>query len=409
MIYEVIICGGGPAGAYAGYALAHKGRKVAIVEKERYPRTKPCGGILRPAIIDFRDVVRKIGRFDEGITYAASVHSPSGKYTMRYRSSMPLAYNVRREKFDASLAEMAKDAGVDFFEGESVKKVGYIGEKGEGDVKVEFVLTGGKSIFGKFAIGAGGVRCPVGKFLREREKIENSSNDSLGFAVVSECEVGEEFIAQTYGKDFETHIFFKEYKGYGWVFPKRNVVNFGIGAYWRDARRHNMMREARGFAKNLVKMGLIPRMAESKIRFKGGLLPLGQNRGRISTERILLVGDAAGFASPLTGEGIYYAIQSGKIASEVLNNALDREKRGEISRDYLYCYERECNEKFGRELEDARSIANMVFSKPEMIVKYSVNDVVLQNCFAECFSVTSDLKKVRRRALVSILKHIFFG
>ncbi len=409
MAYDVIVCGAGPGGAYAAYMLARRGRKVAIVEKEHFPRFKPCGGILRPGIIEFRDVVNKLGKFDEGITYSAALHSPSGKYIMRYRSAVPLAYHVRRETFDAAIAGMACDAGAELIEDAHVKSVGYTLEPDNADSKVEFMLSSGRTVAGRSAIGAGGVHCPVAKFVRARERVRAIPQDALGFAVVAEVGCKDEFVKGTFGRDRETHLFFTDYYGYGWVFPKKDAVNFGIGAYWRDAKEHNMMQEARKFSKMIVENGLLPESAIECVKFRGGILPTGITLGRTFTDRIVVIGDAAGFASPLTGEGIYYAMLSGKVAAEVMNRALDREKRGGLSRESLQSYERAWKERFGLELRDARGLANLLFSNPEKLVRLAVDDLVLQNCFADCFSAITDPGKVKRRAILRVIKRTIFG
>jgi flavin-dependent dehydrogenase len=125
--YDVIVVGAGPAGSTAAKFLSEKGAKVLLIDKDKFPRDKPCGGGLCKHITEFDYIREKIEKdssnFLESICVRGKIVSPSTQYTTDYLSETPLFYNVRRKKFDYELVQFAIDAGADFLENCKVKEV----------------------------------------------------------------------------------------------------------------------------------------------------------------------------------------------------------------------------------------------------------------------------------------------
>jgi flavin-dependent dehydrogenase len=141
--------------------------------------------------------------------------------------------------------------------------------------------------------------------------------------------------------------------GYGWVFPKRNGVSVGIGGSLAQIKNPRQVFD--DFCKTVsVVKGI--QIKDSEVG--AHLEPAGGFIRRVVADRTLLVGDAAGFADPFTGEGIYYAIKSGQLAADTAKEALKRSKfdAGFFSKNYA----RNCNKEFGKDLKVALQITKLL-------------------------------------------------
>ena len=160
--YDAVICGAGPSGSTCAKYMAEKGLKVVVLEKNSFPRDKPCGGALRPSVIKEFDYVRDgIKKIPHNVCLRAKMYPPSLQNCVDYRPNKPVLYNIQRRHFDSMLADFARDAGAEIRENTEVKKVNV---KNGG---YALQIKNKKEVQGKVIIGAGGMHDPVARYLRK--------------------------------------------------------------------------------------------------------------------------------------------------------------------------------------------------------------------------------------------------
>ncbi len=286
-LYDVIVVGSGPAGSSAAYFLGEAGKRVLVLEKERLPRYKTCGGGLSVRFLQeqfpfsFESVVK-----DE-VTAVSYIF-----YNLE--TTIPLSTDeigmVMREDLDSYLishtrAELIQEA--------VVRRVTEQADR----VVVE--TQDGRHFSAKYLIGADGANSMVAHALGLRRA------RTLAAAIEAEVVVPPEV-----KKRFDhrmVFIFGDIHYGYLWIFSKPDHLSVGIGAL------HPKPGELQ---KTLKKV-----MARYGISLDGAALhghpiPIYTRREKVSSARSLLAGDAAGLADPLSGEGIRFAIKSGRLAAE---------------------------------------------------------------------------------------------
>jgi geranylgeranyl reductase family protein len=261
---------------------------VALLDKAEFPRDKPCGGgvterALRLLPFDIEPVVE---RRIHGVRFTV------GKTAIARTSDEPLTFLTQRRFLDAFLLEKARSAGTHVHERRPVTAVE--------QTPTGYVVTAGGARFSSrllvAADGANGVTARLAGVAVPRWK---------GIAFEGNVTVNGEFPVawrDTIGIDF-TNIC----GGYGWLFPKGEHVNIGVGG-WQGVgptlrTRLDVLTRQYGYdPANLWNL-------------RGHPLPVRRPESPVMGKSILLVGDAAGFLDPFTGEGIYAAIWSGKAAA----------------------------------------------------------------------------------------------
>jgi geranylgeranyl reductase family protein len=288
-VYDVIIAGAGPAGGTAAYFLGQAGKRVLILEKEKLPRYKTCGGGLS---IDFlraqfpfsfepalQSKVKAMSYAFDGLMVTIPI--PPGKIGM-----------VMRDQFDATLLAHAR---VEVQQGKAVHKVV------ERVDRVTVETQDGECFTGRYLIGADGANSAVAHAL--------GLKPSRGMAAAIEAETPvTPQIMQRY-RDRPVFIFGQIKQGYLWIFPKAEHLSVGIAAL------HPKHGELQATLKRVMAAYGIPLDGTT---LHGHTIPLYAGKGRIATARTLLAGDAAGLIDPLSGEGIRYAIKSGRLAAETI-------------------------------------------------------------------------------------------
>ena len=289
MRYDVIVIGAGPAGSTTARECASRGLSVLLLDKSEFPRDKPCGGAvtiraarllpfeITPVVERVISCVRLTERQSRGFT-----HSSPEKVT----------YLTQRSRLDNFLAECAINAGATFRQHQTVRGV----EKHSTHVVVR---TTSDTFEGRTLVAADGANGRTarlaGLHVRFVHGIAMEGNITPPGGFPSQWE-------DTMGLDLGGLP-----GGYGWLFPKGDHVNIGLGG-WRHighTLRDRLDHLVRSYGFDPAKLWGV----------RAYHLPVRQPGSPLVDGNVVLVGDAAGLLDPLTGEGIFAAMWSGRTAS----------------------------------------------------------------------------------------------
>jgi menaquinone-9 beta-reductase len=329
--YDVIVVGGGPGGSAAAYFMASSGARVLVLEKKQLPRAKVCGDGLTPRSVksliemglepETKNYQRVRGLRVIGASRSMELDWPD-------LSNFPSYGLVRaRKDLDADIAARAQEAGaeirtrteavVPLMEGRRLVGVRWVrSEKAEGggvikadegEVRAPFTIVadGASSSFGR-ALGI--VRdetYPVGLGIRTYYRTDRHDDD---------------FIESWLELRKEGNLL----PGYGWLFPVGDgTMNVGVGilASSKKSLGVNLNRLQRDFVDVLPRSYGITHEGQTE-PYKSGRLPIGGSVRKPFGDGYLLIGDAAGMVNPFNGEGIDYALETGKLAAGMIAEAL---------------------------------------------------------------------------------------
>ncbi|MFX0058089.1 MAG: geranylgeranyl reductase family protein [Candidatus Heimdallarchaeota archaeon] len=312
-MYDVVVSGAGPAGSKAAEVIAKAGYKVALLEKNKSWR-KPCGGAVSSRIFKYYPQLSK-SKYPPitGITmYSADFH----KFTYSWKGIRESSIVVDRLEFDNFIQDVAIDAGAEFFD-KNISVDFIIKNKQKVGIKAKTPM-GIKEYFGKIFIVADGMSSKLANKsgLRDKWKIED-----IG---VCKCAImeGENNIDKE-----SMSIFYKSFKGYSWLAPlDEKRFNIGCGTWQEDNLSYDINKIFSEFLNNSFLKNFLPLERYNVIWEAGYPLPArGVVDKALYGDNIMLIGDAAGFVSPISGEGIHPSIVSGQAAAETAINALEIE------------------------------------------------------------------------------------
>ena len=383
--------GGGPAGATCARRAAEGGLDVVLLDKAHHPREKPCGGALGPQTIQTIDI--DISDTVEQTFNMAVVYTPSGN-RVKLTSEGLIGHIVTRSKFDAHLLQKADDAGVEVIQG--VEIVGL--EQLRSGVRA---LAVGDSYKSHLLVGADGVNGIIAKELGVRTKwtVKQVAVCLNTVVPLAQKEVESLMTPEPDGLPAIELYFGMISWGYGWCFPKRDGLNIGIGC--RVDKQKDLQKIWERFVSLLETEKGLEIDRSSNVSYR---LPLGDQPTRVIGRRSMLIGDAAGLVSPLTGEGISYAIQSGKLAAKIACEAVDRKSPLHVAE-----YDNQVKRSIGQELADTRWLAEVLHKSDkhtDLLFQIAGEDPVMQEYLTNVVSRVATLSELRTKIIARMLtKH----
>jgi geranylgeranyl reductase family protein len=324
---EVLVVGGGPAGAAAAYWLARHGHDVTVVEKKTFPREKTCGDGLTPRAVKQLDDMGLSTDLEQFHRFRGLRATGVGRELELTWPDHPVypdhGYVVRRRDLDRIVAENAVAAGatlrqghealapiVDrgFVRGATIGTTGADGAVATADVRAEFTIVadGANSRFGR-ALGTYRTReWPYGTAIRTYWESPRHADPWIESALDVQDRNGQSM------------------PGYGWIFPVGDgTVNIGVGllSTFRDFKSVNTTHLLDAYAHQIAERWQID-PARPECRATSGRIPMGGSVGPKAGPTYLVVGDAAGSVNPFNGEGIDYAYETGRLAAATIHEAL---------------------------------------------------------------------------------------
>lgn len=307
MDYDVIIIGSGPAGGMAAIHCAQAGLRTALFEKESLPRRKVCaGGIVKRAI---NLLPPDLDYPVESICDKVELRVPDLGYTFQ-DSRDRLVTMVSRVDFDYALVKHAIKKGACVFDGIEIKQVRPHQDYVE-------VTAGSDCLTASYVILAEGASARIANQFWKDDRLMIPALESEIMLSPEEMKVFEG-VARF---DFDMMN-----AGYAWVFPKKDHISVGLGGLIAKGSKQSLTKM---FDEYKQKIGLPEGCVERNRR--GFVIPVRPRKQRYMKNRMLLVGDTAGFADPITAEGFTYALKSGIEAAKAIASYKDPEA---VSRGY---------------------------------------------------------------------------
>lgn len=299
--YDVVVVGGGPAGATLAEDMARRGHSVALLD--RAGRIKPCGGAIPPRLV--RDFAIPEHLLCAKISSARMV-SPKGVAVDMPISTGGYVGIVDREHFDEFLRARAAEAGAERRTGtfskitrdaDGTAVVNYLGDDGVQTLRARTVVgaDGANSAVGRDSIKD----FKTGKFVFAYHEIVEAPAHASESYDPTRCDI---YYDGSMSPDF-----------YSWVFPHGKAMSIGNGSAVKGFSLKNAVADLRG----RTGLGQL-----KTIRREGAPLPLKPLKRWDNGRDVLVIGDAAGVVAPSSGEGIYYAMACARFAIEALEGAL---------------------------------------------------------------------------------------
>jgi len=336
-MYDLIIIGGGPSGSAAGRLAGNTGLKTLLIEKEIFPRYKPCGGAFSEramSYVDF-DIPQYI---HERNVFGARVHF-RGNFIEKLKEYR-IATLVTRSVLDDYLLGKAKETGIEIKMGE--KAISF-----KEDHEYVEVCTDKEAYKARFVILAEGGQGNLKNGIRKKDR-----KNEYAICIVTEIEEENKKIDQYICNSIDIYFGIVN-RGYGWIFPHEKYFSVGVGGLASD-----FTNPRRAMIDFLNVHGFT-----GKYKLKGHLVPVGGIERRTVSSRVVLSGDAAGFVDSFYGEGIAYAIRSGQIAVEVISRILNN------GVGLLSDYESFCRSEFGENLKYSLILSRMMHRFPRIFFK----------------------------------------
>ena len=362
MEYDAIIIGAGPAGASAAFWLGEAEKRVLVLEKEHLPHYKPCGGGIPKAVFkrfpfDFSPVVERDVdyvrfRFRDEREVTASLPGRPIAMVMRDRFDLHILRHARAEVHDgASVVALQQD-----------------------EMEAEVVTRSGETFRARYVIGADGANSRVARLAGLRQ------GKRMGAALEAEVPADDRLLAEY--ADTALFIFGTPPQGYLWVFPKTAHLSVGIGVFFEQ---ETAMREI--LQQEMARLGIHVEGASQR----GHPLPIHLRHEPLHQGRVLLAGDAAGLMDPVLGEGVRYAVDSGRLAAEA------------VLADDPPGYTRRVQREIGDDLLWGLRWARLFYDHPRESFELAVRNRRILDEFLRLFAGRTTYRRMAARAVFNLL------
>ena len=337
-MYDCIVVGAGPSGGSASYHLAKLGRSVLLLEKERLPRYKPCGGGVSPIVQEWFD-------FDFSPAVSLTVNKIRYTWQMGDPELVDLAtkepvWMVRRDIFDHYLVQQAQKIGVELRDNTGVTGIEWKSDRW-------LVKTENDVFEAKYIIAADGARGSMAKWLGFKERKRR-----MGAALEVEAPDPAPDVSAA-------HFDFGSIQnGYIWNFPKADGYSIGAGTFF-GREKQNLKEIAAKYAKQF---GIVV----TTMKLYGHPIAQWDGNQPLHTQNALLTGESACIVDPFTVEGIRPSLLTGMLAGKAIDQAIAG------NADALKQYTLNVQEAWGEDMLWAKRIANIFYRVPSFGYKMGV-------------------------------------
>jgi geranylgeranyl reductase family protein len=377
-LWDAIVVGAGPAGCAAAYDLAAAGRRVLLLDRAAFPRPKACaGGLTMKAVRALRYPIDPVVR---RWVNSIDLQGPGAEKRTVGRRTPACAMTVRDELDHFCLAKTLE-------RGAQFRRIAPVCAVEGGEERVTLRCSDGQRFAARFLIGADGVHSSIRALCFPHAAASEGGWFRKGFAL--EANVAYSRLDEKFPLAFDFAPDAGAMRGYGWLFPRDNHVNVGL---YTEEVGHGApaLNRARLDAYIKARCGAGRQVSSSVGQFLG----LGAAAYRpAQNTRVLLVGDAAGFVDPLTGEGIYAAIRSGQAAASAVDAALRSHTRDGLAGHFVAASAR-----LRDDLQVAEHAASRFYAQPKSgfdLLRLPLVPRAVLHAYAEGVSLSRLLRGVR--------------
>ena len=403
--YDVLIIGAGPAGANAAisYKNLNPDLMVGLVDKSVFPRDKSCGDAIGPGVISALKRFNNEHILDgEPQVVSTTLYGPDNIGIQNYIPQVKnkedsIVYVIPRIDLDNRILDLAKESGVEVYEGYSFvdftsneDKSLNVTVKNENE-DIEFST--------KILIGADGANSRI------RKKLNYKHNSDWHKAIAIRAYIDSPNYLEIFKERtlmFEINV--SADKGYAWAFPsKGNLLNIGIGVpvsvFKKDNLDINTLLD--NFVSELEGRGVI---VENIRKQKSYLLPFASSRPKRNKDfNVALIGDASSMINPMSGEGIFYGMEAGYLLAKNTHHVIDSDR---ISHG-IDRYEKEFTKRFRKHFLSC-ALARLILQSPFMTKRLlriasrdqDTIDFVVELLFDEAYLTISEVLKIAYKFLL---------
>ena len=313
---DVLVVGAGPAGSSAAAWAARNGHQVTVIDKEKFPRDKPCGDGLTPRAIK---ELTSLGLADWLSTKPKNIGLRAAGFgqelLLPWKSpSLPeWGSAVPRVELDNRILQVAKDSGATVHDGFAAEDV----EIENGSISKVITKSADEIVEYKVknVIIADGVRSHLGRKLNRTWHRDTAYGVAARAYIKSERHDDPWISSHLELRGSENEIL----SGYGWIFPQGNgEVNIGVGTLATQKRPAEI--NLRALMSQYTEEQRETWKLSGELRLPwSAMLPMGGAVSGVAGPNYMFIGDAAGCVNPLNGEGIDYGLETGRLAADLLS------------------------------------------------------------------------------------------